>query len=532
LAAAYDLPITATFAIDRRISGHRGSRKHKVTNGRELLADLYRLFSKAMEASFLAARDEDRLERLLRDPATASTSPHLGLVFSFLLLLRDSQAQLNGLTEAHLDFFYRRTLQIGALPLTEDRAHLVFELGKKVEESVVLQAGQGFKAGKDDNGQEIVFELPEDLVLTQTKVAARQTFSLEPGEVNNANLYAAPLAESGDGLGGKFPKAVPAAWPTLGAAAATYPDPETEKHVAMPVAAMGCLLASPVLLLGEGTRTISVRLTLGPVPADSPLRSVPAVVFNDVLLISVSTEEGWLPIDNPTVVLPVPVGDELQLELSFTLDGAAPAILNPGQETIPLGIPADLPALRLDFNPTVEPRRQWYCHFGQLPVVDASITVDVTGVRNLQLANDFAPLDPTKAFNPFGPRPRAGQSRFYVGSEEVFRKQLKYLSLKMTWLELPDFTDYYACYPGGDTWGDEGEQPLLHLLAPDTTIDLLPEDLVTTLTVGEKNSEDILETGEELEFLLEQADFLHHAYPEAILAVTRKNTQEVADEGD
>ncbi|MBB4079702.1 hypothetical protein GGR28_002327 [Lewinella aquimaris] len=466
IGAAFGLPLTATFAVDRSISGRRGSPKNKVLAGRDELAELYRVLWQALEATVDAARDDGRLEDSLRNPASAGTPPSLGLVFSFLLLFRDAQGGLNKLSGKHLDFFYRKTLQLKELPLVNDRAHLIFELGKRVEDSLVLAQGLRFRAGKDAAGQEILFELPEDTVLTKTQVAEVRTLYLDPEKVEDGDIYAAPVANSGDGLGDKFPKGAPPAWPTLGAAAATYTDPETELTTTLPIAEFGLLLASPVFLLKEGKRKVTVTIILGPSVAEEeqfravfagevvdvfsfePARGLLAEDYSALFLPYLTTEKEWLPVTGMTVSIGANYpAKELALTLNFTLEPDFPAVLHPELGVLSVAIPGAYPALRLDLNPAQPHRRAWYCHLGQLPVKSVSVTATVCGLRQLAVQNDLATIDPAKPFQPFGPLPKANSSNFYVGSEEVFAKRWTRLDLRLAWLDLPDFTGYYDFYP-------------------------------------------------------------------------------------
>ncbi|NJB86799.1 hypothetical protein GGR26_002576 [Lewinella marina] len=452
VGTAFGMDPLAVFAVDRSISGRRGSPKNKVFYGRDILEELYRILWKGLEATVEAASDDGRLEASLREPETADTPPSLGLVYAFLLLFREAQGGLNQLSGKHLNFFYRKTLLLKELPLVEDRAHLVFELGKQVKESLELKQGLRFKAGKDASGQEIVFELPADLILTKAQVADVKTFYIDPEDIKDklgvdvANIYAAPVANSGDGLGEKFPKGVPLAWPTVGGSAAVYPDPETERATPLPVATLAFVLASPVLLLREGLRKITVTLTLGPVlgtlPAASVLNSLrPFVPY-------LSTEDGWLEVSDPVWQFTV-AADELEVRLTLTLAPDYPAVLHPeDDEVLPLVIPQRYPALKMDFRTDLPQRRSWYCRLGQLAVKAADIEVTVCGLRQLVVENDLAALDPAKPFPPFGPVPKQDSSHLYVGSEEVFAKAWSRLDLRLNWQDLPDFTGYYDCYPG------------------------------------------------------------------------------------
>lgn len=92
-----------------------------------------------------------------------------------------------------------------------------------------------------------------------------------------------------------------------------------------------------------------------------------------------------------------------------------------------------------------------YSALADLVLVAARIDVEVSGVRDLVLHNNFGRLDPSKAFNPFGPLPARG-SYLVFGSPELARKPLTALSLNVEWGQLPEddggFAAHYRGYPG------------------------------------------------------------------------------------
>ncbi|HKJ68806.1 MAG TPA: hypothetical protein VKA68_12670, partial [bacterium] len=67
-----------------------------------------------------------------------------------------------------------------------------------------------------------------------------------------------------------------------------------------------------------------------------------------------------------------------------------------------------------------------------------------TGIKSVILQNDQGMLDPSKAFFPFGNNPGI-RSNFYVGSAEIFSKELAALNLRVQWKDVPaaSLEDYY-----------------------------------------------------------------------------------------
>lgn len=75
-----------------------------------------------------------------------------------------------------------------------------------------------------------------------------------------------------------------------------------------------------------------------------------------------------------------------------------------------------------------------------------NIKVKVTGAAGLVLENDNGKLKSSKPFQPWTGQPVVG-SRFYIGSKEIFGKQLDSLSIRILWQDPPaDLEAHYAGY--------------------------------------------------------------------------------------
>jgi hypothetical protein len=207
----------------------------------------------SMEQSFFPLKEE--LQKL--------HSPHLAVVFAFLKLFVHLQDDLNKYTKKHLDFFYKEVLQLKTKPAQPDKVHLVFEIQKQLNK-YLLKKGLAAKDGKDVNKQEILYALDDEIVVNKTQAVDKRTLFL-----NNQNfkehtyvegVYIAPDATKADGIEKDFKDDGPKSFPTLGAKQSKYTDPEKVFPQNYPNARLGFILASPVLLLNEGKRTINITL--------------------------------------------------------------------------------------------------------------------------------------------------------------------------------------------------------------------------------------------------------------------------------
>ncbi len=203
--------------------------------------------------------------------------PQLGLLYTFMELSKHFKIDINDLSTKHLDFFYKKVLNIKEQSETPDKAHLVFELQKHVNEKE-LKAGTLIKDGKDADNKDIFFQLDEDVVIDKAQVAHLQTLHVnyvdavvDDGITDEEatcsedaticpfveGIYMAPMAKAANGV---EKTESPLSWPTLGARFSKETIGDNELPERYPKAEVGFVLASPVLYLQEGKRKIDIRL--------------------------------------------------------------------------------------------------------------------------------------------------------------------------------------------------------------------------------------------------------------------------------
>lgn len=232
-----------------------------------------------MEQSFFPLKEE--LEK--------KHTPHLALLFAFLKLFQHLQHDLNKYTRKHLDFFYKQVLKLKSRDAIPDKVHIVFEIQKQLDK-YLFKKGLLVKDGKDVNKAEILFALDDEIVVNKTQAAEKRTLFVNnqdlAGETYVEGVYIAPNAEKADGILHDFADGLPKSFATLGAKYSKYKDPEKTSVSAYPNARIGFILASPVLLLNEGTRNITISLAcqLEPSCTDTvyPKSFSPALLYTKV----------------------------------------------------------------------------------------------------------------------------------------------------------------------------------------------------------------------------------------------------------
>lgn len=362
--------------------------------------------------------------------AKSDNEPHIALFLTFLKLLQYANSYLNELPKQHLDFYFKQVLQLKKKSFTPDKVHLIIELAKNANQQFIPK-GTAFNSGKDSTGKLRKYVTTNDTVLNKVKIAFLRSVLNE-----NGHLHFATVANSLDGLGTALSEDKPD-WSLFG-------------HTDLPKAAVGFALASPVLLLREGKRNIRIKIALSGISLEKikDIKNSNASQNSQVFL---SGEKEWIGPFSPTLSWSESSNRGIIIGFSFTVEESHPSILpfNPNNLTGEFNTTA--PIARIVFKP----ESPWVQYLKNAQIMRTNIEVKVTDVSQLKLESDFGALESTKPFTPFGPVPKVGAS-FYVGSEEIFTKQLSSLSLKLKWQNPPaNLATYYNNYTNKPASNDD-----------------------------------------------------------------------------
>jgi len=360
--------------------------------------------------------DDETASQVLE--AEGGTTPaHLALFGAFAKLFENPRKVMNGITGRHMEFFYRRVLRFVRRPPVSDTAHLLIEL-KKWAGPTSIHPDHRFSAGKDGTGVELIYAPKRPTIVSRAKVDSLRSVFVEKS--GSGVIRCAPEANSSDGLGGKLEGAQPK-WRAFG-------------HVGLPAAEIGFAVASPILRLREGVRTIRLFLKLGNLDS----AKLPQSAWEGAFEAYLTGEESWIEVDRLSASV---AGSMLTLRLSLPED--VQAVVDYDAAIHGYAYSAQAPIMQFLLREGAAVR----CgDLDDVTVVSARMEVVVSGVTSLTLENDTGKLNPKKAFLPFGSRPVAG-SRFMVGCNEALSKRLSSLKLTLGWLDAPeDFADRYVHY--------------------------------------------------------------------------------------
>lgn len=113
--------------------------------------------------------------------------PHLALLLTFIELLGHARAQLDRLTERHLDYYYEQVLGLARRLAAPDRAAVLVELAPGVER-LRLPAGTEFQAGLDSEGKARIYRSERDLFANLAEVAELRSVFAERERTTLASL--------------------------------------------------------------------------------------------------------------------------------------------------------------------------------------------------------------------------------------------------------------------------------------------------------------------------------------------------------
>lgn len=283
----------------------------------------------------------------------------------------------------------------------------------------------------------VLLEIAQRNRLGEPPAEKEEWFNLSPAE------DATTVSSRPKGTAGGAPAWVTFGWAQPSSSAGPAPEP-----------VLGWALCSPLLVLGEGQRIIT--LTLGFSPAHT-LEGLFPQGEERPLLFQLSTAKGWVECSSVGVQIGLykdltgttPQDNPLGVRFTLTLGASVDPIAAPPSGLA--GMDSPWPVLRLMLRPIwSEADKKYvirYRELGDLLMVSAHVKVAVQGLTAIQLQNDETTLDAKKPFEPFGSAPAVG-SRLLLGHQEVAGKKLDSLAFNFQWMGAPaDLAVHYANYP-------------------------------------------------------------------------------------
>lgn len=404
-----------------------------------------------------------------RSLKTQTHEPHTGLFITFLQLFGELSKNFDDYTSKHRSFYYKQVLKTrprGAIP---DNAILTFKIDE-THNYASLQKGALFQAGKDDGGNEILFETTSPIALNKAVITGIRTCFLGSNQ-----LYKPKVDPDGDFITGIYVadrtelNFSGTKWPLLG-------EDQTgllEQNRTMDDALVGFAISAPAFFLKEGKREISLSFHFEKESFETfidyvkelaesedsiyfksdekPERSLLFRLFLDGFLLDYTSDTGW--VQKAIFFVDIPSMDSAasnpRLDLKFILEPDEPAVSAYQKDIHGQKFEKPYPVIRLRVNPNGHLFA--YSILKHLKIVSTSCDINVSRLKNVVVYNDIGLVNASEAFLPFGPVP-VKNSWMALSHPEAFNKNIDSISLELTWEQLPDlpygFYGYYKGYPG------------------------------------------------------------------------------------
>ncbi len=396
-------------------------------------------------------------EEALKDSLVAENThmPHNAMYIAFGILFKTVQEKLNTLSQRHLDFYYKDILKQTPNASQPTKTTVSFNLLPTIENPSLIRKGTQLSAGKLFGSKtEVLFETDEDLVAHNIELMEMETFFFSSSpyiRVGTKEPIISSVSKNKLIALGKDVQETRNDWFVFGAnkdsLQDSYVDPE---HIAK----IGFIIGSPVLLLSEGKREITLHVNMEESTSGKSfwkllaeiqntkklsLETAIDIVFEDGLNISYTGKKGWLMFENYTVSY-----DEQKNNFSIhlVLENSAP----PLEKSTAIEENLSWPSIKVELNNYAPV--YLYSFLKDVEINSIKIDVDVQRMRNLSLYNNLGKMPVGKSFDLFGPFPAVG-SYLMVGKPELFQKQVNAVEVQLEWENMPlDFGGFDTYYDG------------------------------------------------------------------------------------
>ena len=415
-----------------------------------LLAEALNQIRRTFEMSYRLAESNIQKSRdfiTLNSKQNQTAKPHIALFFGFLKVYKVLQNRINGITERHLEYYFKDVLKISRLGKQPDDTFVQFELKKNVD-ACLLEEGTGVVVGKDASETPVVFKTINEVNLSKTSIRALYTLFVSQNSLNYSGSKS--RKEITDIFYKKHDINYLGAWDVFG-------EDQFFKSAAektMTNAKVGFIIASELLLLKEGERKIQIDLMATAesyqlfadaveqvgIEEKESLENTFVQLFNTAFDIFI-TLDGIETVFDHFSVINNPEINGFTIEL--LLSSNDPAITKLKTEQV-----AGQPTLSTAYIKVLlrdESHIFMFPFIQLLDIINININVEVEGLKDVILFNNYGQIDHSKPFQVFGTAPKPG-SYFLIGSGEVFGKPNPKVDVNIEWHQLPSYPDGWATY--------------------------------------------------------------------------------------
>jgi len=340
--------------------------------------------------------------------------PDRALLIAFLRLLDFYRDELNTFTEKHLEFYYRKVLQVKEKPAVGDQAFVALQLAPNQTEQLV-PAGEEFLGGKDADGKALIYQNTRTTVINQAEVVALKSILKKEN-----NVFAGQDAATVEGLE-EAPENPADGWAAFGTSV-------------FPEARIGFAIASDHLFLSAGDRSITITFGIVEVLTIEEMSQMAPKISARI-----TGEKGWIETN-----VSFPNREEGFLRFVLNIPATEPAIVAASEKIHETTLYPKLPVVEIICAADA------YDIFSDITLQHMHVAVAANNMSNTKINAAGAQVDASKPFNLFGPLPAAGASAV-IDVREAVAKNNPVVTLSAKW-QVPDSTFSEISKITGHTW--------------------------------------------------------------------------------
>lgn len=372
---------------------------------------------------------------------------HVGLLFTFLELMKNSFEDLNKLTKKHLDLYFKKILKLKYLPASPNKIFISFKIDENIN-SLTINEHTKMRVGQNENGEDILYQTDEEIQLNNVELSHISTFFISENDTYDhlsrfnlvSGLYTKTHAanqEEVDAFNNE--KTI---FSSLGEEQIFLSNDEMN----MEIANVGFLIMSPVLMLSKSNRTIHVdfKFSIDSIKTLSDLiidisqnkdtseENVFYEIFSNAFVIEYTSEDRWVNIENYSVISPTDWSTGT-IRVSFKLDKAYPSISTFDSSVHGLQLESHLPILKFTLNQ--ESFYNPYSFLNSMNLLKIDLNIKVENLKNFDCYVNNEEIDINSDFEMFGATPKKGD-HLIIKSDEIFNKKIRKLSVDWNYKNL------------------------------------------------------------------------------------------------
>lgn len=386
---------------------------------------------------------------------------HIGLLFSFIELLKYTKEDLNKLTKQHLDLYFKSILKLKPLEASPSKIYVTIGIDENID-ALTLKENTLVKVGQYENGEDILFATDDEVDLNNISISNITTLFLSQNSIYDhdsrfnliSGLYSKTHADSVDEV--DIFNQDKMFFSTLGEEQLFF----NEEEMNMDKADIGFMLASPVFNLSKSDRTIEIdfKFNVDSINYLSDLildlaknknSSEEAIfdeIFSNAFKVEFTAEEEWITLNSYKVISPEDWSTGV-IKVSFKLDKTFPDIVPFDSDVHEASISSSSPIFRFTLNQ--DSFYNPYSFLNNMELNRIDINVKVKNLKKFNCYTNGEEVDLNADFDLFGAMPKIG-SNLIIGSDELFNKKINKLSVNWDYANfsslIKDFGSYYEDY--------------------------------------------------------------------------------------